>query len=130
MIADTRLTKVITTLPHLLAAWMTATSHPWYSALVIASTAASALWHYNDDAMDSLYLINHGLAGLWGLVDFWMWPPSIIFNTALLATCPGILPRQIDPMYPEWETWDPTTHADWHLLSVMKAIAVAAALPP
>lgn len=128
MIADTRLNKVLTTLPHLLAAWMTAASHPWYSALVIASTASSALWHFNDDAMDSLYLIDHGLAGLWGLVDFWMWPPSIIFNGLILATYPGIVPQYTNPMYPEWDSYEPMTHTTWHLLSAMKAVLVAAAV--
>lgn len=125
MIADTYWNKILTTLPHFFAAWITATTHPWYSALVFASSTASVLWHANDDAVDSLYLIDHGLALIWGIVDFWMWSPSIIFNGTVLALCPGLIPRPTHDAMFEYGDWDVMTHADWHLLSAAKAALVA-----
>lgn len=108
---DTRAWLILTTLPHLIAAFIAKThGHPYYAGIITASTLASVAWHADETpAKEWTDLI---LAGIWGLTDTVLYPRSIIPNLAVAFLRP-IMTRA-------------GAHGRWHLISAAKAVWVAA----
>jgi hypothetical protein len=104
---DTRAWLILTTLPHLIAAFIAQThGHPYYAGIITASTLASVAWHADESpAKEWTDLL---LAGAWGLADTFLCPRSIV---------PNLIVAFLRPIM---------TRERWHLISAAKAIAVAA----
>jgi hypothetical protein len=110
---------VLTTLTHLLV--LPFSPHPYYSALVVTSTAVSALWHYTGaPATSHLGAMDHLLALIWFFADMGfpiddkIYIEIMILNIAVGALNPFL--SSFDYSY---------GHSAWHLISALKAIYVA-----
>ncbi len=63
---------IITTLPHLIAAYIAWPAAPAYAVLITASTAASCAWHRHREPgplVSRLWYIDYGLATAWFIAD-------------------------------------------------------------
>ena len=77
-----------------------------YSCLVVFCTISSVSWH-NAEHSAVLFIIDHILATIWGLVDFLMNPYTLLLNIPICI---------LDWIIPH--TW-------WHVLSAVKAVVIA-----
>jgi hypothetical protein len=102
----------LTTLPHFIAAWIAHThGNPLYAVIISASTLASVAWYATGSekgtAKEWTDLI---LALAWGVADTCLCPRSIIPNLIVAGLRPVM------------------AQGHWHLISALKAAAVAAAV--
>ena len=105
---------ILTTLPHFAALCFPVA--PPYSSIIVVSTSLSILWHAAQEPDGFLYYADHGIAGLWFLLDLhYAIPldcvvPVLLMNVLVAFMNPGP---------------DPLRHSLWHLLSVTKVLLVA-----
>jgi hypothetical protein len=113
---------ILTTLLHLAVAGVGA-SWP-YTVLVTASTCASVLWHKQREPSGHwLYILDYGLAALWGLTDEYLaYQTSVGLFAVVSALNIGILlkNRAVDRS-PDYDC----QHSYWHCLSAGKSVIVA-----
>ena len=116
---------VITTLPHFLTLLVSPT--PFYSLIVFSSSSLSVLWHFkNEGANSTLGILDHLLAGLWFVADFYYFTftsnfalmfaaNSFVFLLNLLVSKLdrlNIIPYSIG-------------HSVWHIVSSAKSVILA-----
>ena len=106
----------VATLPHFIAAWIAHThGHPLYAVIITASTLASVAWHATGSQEGSAKEWTDLILSLaWGVADTCLCPRSIIPNLIVVFLRP-VMARA-------------GTHRQWHLISAVKAAAVAAAV--
>ncbi len=116
---------VLTTLLHC-AAFPAAAEVGWiYATTVVASTAASVVWHELGEPQGVISAVDHGLAAVWGLLDaYYGWQlgvlaPVMAVNAMVIALHSAV-ERGIVPYR--------AGHSAWHVVSAGKAWWVAGAL--
>lgn len=108
---ESRLLLVLTTLPHFVAALIASShGHPYYAAIIGATTVASAVRQATGAQPKGwLYVADYGLTALWTAADTWLWPTSLVLNS-IVCVLHEVMPKR----------------TQWHLVSAGKAILVAA----
>ncbi len=120
---------IITTLPHLIAAYIAWPAAPAYAALITASTAASCAWHRHREPgpLESvLWYIDYGLATAWFIADC-----GYAAATATSTHAAIIILLNAVSMVANWcisaagSSNYNMYHSIWHLGNVAKATIIA-----
>ena len=100
---------VLTTLPHVVCGLFA----PFpYSAIILASSAASIAWHIEHEPMTALFWIDYSLAFLWGFYDIThLGARGYLLNMIAIAT----------NIYSSREPYA-RNHAIWHLFSCILTV--------
>ena len=116
---------VVTTLPHFLTLLVSPT--PFYSFTVFCSSSLSVFWHLSNEGVNSfLGILDHLLAGLWFITDFYYFTFtnhfSLMFAANTLVFLLNLLVSKLD--HQNMISYS-VGHSVWHIVSSAKSVFLA-----